>query len=369
MKILHINSYFSGSKFYKNLFDKQVESGLDISVFVPISSSDNIREDLGAYTNLSANHAKHDRLIFHLKHYKIYKDIVKSYDIKNYSVVHAHSLFSNGYIAMRLKKQYDVPYVVAVRNTDVNIFFKRMIHLRRVGVQILENADRIIFLSKSYRDEVIQKYIPEAQQERVLDKTTIIPNGIDDFWLKNKGKTITTPKKNDLKLLYVGVINKNKNITTTIETMKILLKEGVKVKLTVVGRVEDKFVYNQIKNLDCVEYIKPKFKEELLEIYRQNDVFVMPSIHESFGLVYAEAMSQGLPIIYTRGQGFDGQFDDGEVGYGVDPNDPANIAHFIMKIIDKYEIISKTALLGSEKFNWDNIERKYYEVYRRVSSG
>ena len=38
-------------------------------------------------------------------------------------------------------------------------------------------------------------------------------------------------------------------------------------------------------------------------IYRENDIYVMPSIIETFGLVYAEAMSQGLPVIYTRGQG------------------------------------------------------------------
>lgn len=40
----------------------------------------------------------------------------------------------------------------------------------------------------------------------------------------------------------------------------------------------------------------------------------MPSHKETFGLVYAEAMSQGLPIIYTKNQGFDGQFPDGYVG-------------------------------------------------------
>ena len=40
--------------------------------------------------------------------------------------------------------------------------------------------------------------------------------------------------------------------------------------------------------------------------------FCLPSHAETFGLVYVEAMSQGLPIIY-EGQGFDKQFQDGEV--------------------------------------------------------
>ena len=42
--------------------------------------------------------------------------------MNEYSLIHAHSLFSNGYIAMRIKQDYGIPYIVAVRNTDVNTF-------------------------------------------------------------------------------------------------------------------------------------------------------------------------------------------------------------------------------------------------------
>ena len=41
----------------------------------------------------------------------------------------------------------------------------------------------------------------------------------------------------------------------------------------------------------------------------------MPSITETFGLVYGEALSQGLLIIYTKGQGFDGQIKEKLAGY------------------------------------------------------
>ena len=51
----------------------------------------------------------------------------------------------------------------------------------------------------------------------------------------------------------------------------------------------------------------------------------MPSFPETFGLVYVEAMSQGLPIIYTKGQGIDGYFEDGKVGYPVNTKDSNDI--------------------------------------------
>lgn len=127
MKILHINSYYNGSVFYKKFYDHQVENNIDIDVYVPVSSSYvEPSFDYGVYTKVSKNHHKFDRYFFYLKHYKIYKDINRKYNMSNYSILHAHSLFSNGYIAMKLKEEYGVPYIVAVRNTDVNIFFKKV---------------------------------------------------------------------------------------------------------------------------------------------------------------------------------------------------------------------------------------------------
>ena len=365
MKILHINSYYSGSMFYKNLFDKQIESGLDIDVFVPVSSSYKKNGiDFGSYTMISANHNKYDRLIFHLKHKKIYKDVVQKYDINQYSVIHAHSLFSNGYIAMKLKQQYGVPYIVAVRNTDVNIFFKRLIHLRGIGVQILKEAKNIIFLSKAYRAGVLEKYVPNKLKGEVYEKSSIIPNGIDDFWFKNIGTKENIPYKDNLKLLYVGIIDKNKNITTTIKAIEKLQEKGYNIKFTVVGKIKDNKVYNEIKDKGFVNYILPSPKEKLLEIYRANDIFVMPSITETFGLVYAEAMSQGLPVIYSKGQGFDKQFEGGEVGCSVDALDDSDVAVKIEEVFKTYKEKSERCSELCRKFNWKKISKFYSEVYK-----
>jgi glycosyltransferase involved in cell wall biosynthesis len=367
MKVLHINSYYSGSKFYKNLYDQQVNTGLDISVFVPTPSSVENIYDFGEYTTISVNHSRYDRFIFHLKHTKILRDITKRYDIEKYTLIHAHSLFSNGYVAMKLNKKYGIPYIVAVRNTDVNTFFKRMVHLRRIGIEILKNANGIIFLSKSYRDEVTEKYIPKEMKESIINKTSILPNGIDDFWMENKTIKINEPDRNDLKLLYVGLVNKNKNILTTIKSIEHLKNQGVNAKLTVVGRIDDYSIYDQFKNLDYVDYVEPKQKNELLEIYRQNDIFVMPSFHETFGLVYAEALSQGLPVIYTRGQGFDGHFEEGLVGYSVNCFNEIEIANKIIAIVNDFESISISSQNSVYKFKWSNISKEYCDLYTNIT--
>ena len=54
MKVLHINSYYSYGSYYKNLYEKQKESGLDIDVYVPVPKTYNTENiNLGEYTTIS----------------------------------------------------------------------------------------------------------------------------------------------------------------------------------------------------------------------------------------------------------------------------------------------------------------------------
>lgn len=86
---------------------------------------------------------------------------------------HAHTLFSNGYIAWEAKKRLGIPYIVAVRDVDVNVFFKYRINLRKLGIEILKETERIIYLSKSYRNIVHLKYIPKELQEYFIKKAIL----------------------------------------------------------------------------------------------------------------------------------------------------------------------------------------------------
>lgn len=364
MKVLHINSYYVGSNFYKNLYDKQKELGLDIDVYVPVSNAIDISKlQLGDYTTISRNHNKYDRFCFHIKHNKIYKDIVNKYTISKYSIIHAHSLFSNGYIAYKIYKKYRIPYIVAVRNTDVNTFFKKAVHLRKLGVQILRDAKKVIFISNPYKEYTINSYVPDKYREEIINKSIVLPNGIDDFWINNKINKKESPLGNKTRIIYAGVVNSNKNIETTIKACKYLIELGYEVSYTIVGRIVENKYYNLINKYSFINYVPHCKKEELINYYRAADIFVMPSKHETFGLVYAEAMSQGLPVIYTRGQGFDGQFKEGEVGFSVTYDSAKEIADRTIDILNEYTNISNRCLTNVTKFKWNDIVEEYVRIY------
>ena len=246
-----------------------------------------------------------------------------------------------------------------------------MIHLRGLGLRIMLDAKAVFFLSPAYKNEVFETYVPDTMQSELEAKTFIIPNGIDDFWFDNIPKNIksTNSESSVIRLIFAGRVNKNKNVLLVQKARDILRKKRIETYFTVVGTAEDAMELKAILKYPNTKYIKAQSKESLINYYRENNIFIMPSKTESFGLVYAEAMSQGLPVVYTKGQGFDEQFPDGEVGYSVDCKDATSIANALEKITTNHFEYKKICVEKAKKFNWDIICKKYTNIYLNVIQG
>lgn len=367
IKVLHINCNYTGNHVHRTMI-QHLNNNEDIcsNVFVPVYSE---KSDLKQTNNVVVKKCfkRIDRFVFYYKSKKIRKAVENAYQIKDFDIFHAYTLYTDGNVAYKLNKKYNIPYVVAVRNTDVNIFFKYRFYLRRRGIKILQNASAVFFLSKAYKDETFNKYIPQKYKDDINKKTYIIPNGIDDLWFLNNNIEKNKIDKNLIKIVYSGRIDKNKNIETTQKALEILRNKGINYKFSVVGPIDNKKIYNRIiKNKNTIYFPKMDIKE-LINLYKKNDIFIMPSKKETFGIVYAEAVSQGLPVIYTKGQGFDYQFKEGVVGFHVDYNNPNEITKKIKEIIEKYNEISNNCLINCKEFKWDKICNKYIEIYKTIT--
>ncbi len=366
IKVLQICSYYYGTKLYKNLMDNLIQNGVETLVYAPCSYSYNY-DGTEPYIVQARCFGTWDRLIFHYKYKKVYNNIVNNINIKEYDLVHAHSLFANGYIAYRLHKEYGTPYIVAVRNTDINTFFKYFIYLRKLGVEIAKNANKIVLISNSYKDKLLQ-YIPKEYKEEIERKIIVIPNGIDEYFIKERRKE---NKKigNKLNLVYTGRVDKNKNVITTIKCCKKMIKENYDITLNIIGDITSKRYKRILNKYSFIKYFGRKTKEEIIKIYKDMNIFVMPSKHETFGLTYVEAMSQGLPVIYTKKEGVDGFFESGKVGYPIKYNDYVDMSNKIKLIIQNYENISENCIEEALNFNWRDIALRYIREYKDIIEG
>ena len=283
-------------------------------------------------------------------------------------MIHAHKLFTGGYLALRLKRALGLPYVVAVRNTDVNDFFRRMPHLRRVGRTIMAEAEKVLFISHAYRKQVLEHWCGSDLQSEIEAKSLVVPNGADVCFLRDRfaGNRLGD---GELRILHVGSVEPNKNLMLTVKACRILRSQGVDVRYVVIGPVKDRPYADKVMNCPFVEYLGTFPPEEVKTRMRQAHVFVMPSKTETFGLVYVEALSQGLPVIYTRGQGFDGWVDEGSAGWAVSPCDPGELAHKILDIWKNHPTFSaNAAAVDLSPFDWDHIAARYQEIYAEAIS-
>jgi glycosyltransferase involved in cell wall biosynthesis len=373
MKVLQIACGVSYTKVYKNLFLALKQNDTEFEVYIPQhndNSVNSIAKDEFPFTFYSNKVIKsYDKFLYYTKIKRMTKDVETNFNLTQISLIHSHSLFTDGAVAYDIYKKYHIPYVVAIRDTDVNQYFHKAIHLRKYGINILRGARNIIFLSKTYRDYVLKKYVPVKYHDEIINKTRIIPNGIDNYWLSNKYISNSRTNRREIRIVFVGQIIKRKNVLKIVEASNLLEKKyNKKVNLVLIGERKDVSYFNDISRKGTFKYIPYLSKEELISYYRKADVFVMPSITETFGLVYAEAMSQGLPVIYSLGQGFDGQFKEGEVGYGVNPQSAQDIADKINLIVANKEGMKHNCLTNVDKFNWSLIGKKYKDLYYEMSN-
>ena len=372
-KVLHVCS--NRNPIYVNLWDELIENRIDLSVFhfsnkrvgMPEPGSIYDKE----YIDTSLPFSNIDRWFFFNKEKKVMRALKNRLSGKSFNMIHAHTLFSEGYLAYKLHKESGIPYIVAVRNTDINVFFKYRKHLHGLGCEILKNADRIIFLTSVYEQKLFDKYIPKKFRDELKSKIVIIPNGIDSLFLNNMAQPRSRVSENKLNVITVGMVNKNKNQTYICDQLEKYQKDNPDIIVSyknfgIIRFERDKKYAALLNKYPFAERCEPKSHKELIEEYRKADIFALLSKTESFGIVYAEAISQGLPILYTKGEGFDTQFDDGVVGHAVDLSKNGDFVQKLESILKDYEGFSKRALEGASKFDWKKIGRRYSELYAEV---
>lgn len=374
MRILHLCSYYIGNKLYKNLIKQISLNGVKQEVFIPIKSEKYIGKNQLSSEFNTINYyyrdilKKWDRLLFYNKITKQMKEVnVSISDIEDVQFIHAHTLFSDGGTAYKLHQKYGINYMVNVRNTDLNFFYKYFIHLRPFMYKILFNASVVVFISHAYKQKMLS-LLPKDIVSQIESKCLVIPNGIEDFWHENS----LVPKKinniNKISLLFIGLINKNKNLKTVIYACAKLRDQGLNVNLDVIGNgpleEEMKILCRDLDLKNVVFHGYLSDEKTISGIMDKSDIFVMPSFNETFGLVYIEAMSRGIPVIYSRGQAIDGFFNDGEVGYAVDSTNNDMIIKAIKKIIANYNQMSIKSISNSKEFNWTEIGKQYINLYK-----
>lgn len=368
-KVLHICNDFTYSKVHSELYQKLDQQGVEQIIYTPIR-----KKELEGNNFFEGNHSRiiysyilkpWHPVFFNLKIDKICKDIAKKVDLSEISYIHATNLFSDGTVALRLKERYGIPFLTAVRNTDVNAFLRYTPHLWWAHRAVIRKADRIVSITPALQNRLNRHWTLCGMRKVVEAKNIVIPNGINDYWLNHLCPEATQHGKNH-RIVYVGNFNSNKNVLRLAEAVLALKPEIPDIHLDLVGgdgNMEAKVLDLVQQHPDSLAYLGKIYdKDKLQQVYAENSVFAMPSKTETFGLVYVEALSQGLSVLYTKGEGIDGLFEE-PVGEAVNPLSTADIELALRKLLKHPEQYRPLPTERFADFDWSTIAKKYQEIY------
>lgn len=167
-----------------------------------------------------------------------------------------------------------------------------------------------------------------------------------------------------MNLLFVGNIERRKALLVLIKALEFV--DAGNFELTVIGKINDREYFNQIKScikiLNIYDFIKFREnidKDELLDFYKSSDILIFPSEWEGFGMVITEAMSFGLPVIASRIPTTEEIITDLNDGLLFSVNDSLELGSLINRLKNDCELYKRLSVNGIKKAmsqnNWESV--------------
>jgi glycosyltransferase involved in cell wall biosynthesis len=241
---------------------------------------------------------------------------------------------------------YELPYVFTVHGIaerDMSYQAGHLLALRKTIIALVEEAGR----RRSKHTIVISPYVLDQISSQICGEHHFIENPVDGdvFQLKRSSHS--------QQVLYVGRINKRKNIEGLIEAFALVRSLSPKAELRIVGEADDDDSYldkcRRLVNFhglqDVVHFLGKADRRMVLNELSQACCLVLVSRQETAPIIVEEAMAAEVPIVASNLCGLPYLIQDGVTGFLVDPNNAQQIAEKIHMLMTN----SKIALAMGEK--------------------
>ena len=261
-------------------------------------------------------------------------------------VIHAHRWFGCGQAAWNYASENHVPYVVDVVQSDLDAYHKLFVFNKKSAENVLLEAARVVFTSQS-QQEFLAQHLPSKTADTVFFHSTMLFEPLDPYWISNLHIHPPTALVH-IKLLNVGTADSSSHLDAVHHAMKKLQRRNYDITLTTVGDLTD---------------------EELLDVYRNHDIFLQLDEKTPSTQRFAQALSQGLPVLYAQKSVCDGIFKEGLAGYAVNPRSADDLAKTILHVSDLFGTIEQQIMRLHPLCPFDSREQasNYIHLYENAT--
>lgn len=360
-------------------YAKRLTKYANVVVFVPDYSNKKFDDENLSYKVVRCKSIKVPFLDYSLALPKFDKNFSNILDKYNIDLIHIHSPFSIGNAGLKYALKHNVP-CIATMHSQFKLDFLRAVKSEKIATILTYNLIKLFNkcdecwavnneVARIYYEDYHYKTIPKVMN----NATEMLPvndkKNAEDYI--NKKYNI---KPNEKVLLFVGRINKLKNIFFIVDSLKILKENypNLKFKMLFVGCGQDeKELKEYINKNNLQESVimcgKVTDRKILAYYYHRADLFLFPSVYDASSIVQIEAASQKTPTIFIENTATSTTVTNNINGFISAPTKE----DFSSKI---YEVINDKKLYNKVKENaykdlyktWDNVIEEVYNSYKQI---
>lgn len=347
--------------------------GIDVHVVAPRYGNEHNEEGITRYSGYKVPRSPEDRIAKWNDIKRVVYDTAKDYDL-----IHTHTPFAAHYAGMHAANKHGIP-IITTYHTLFEEYFRHYVPF--IPPKILKAIAR--FISRRQCNKLDAVIVPStAMMERMKSYGVTaplfqLPTGISLTSFANGEAGDFRARHNiteDRPLaLYVGRVAHEKNIGFILESLQHALKQNPDILLAIAGggpAMQE--LKNEVNNGDLKDAVRfigyLDHETELPSCYAAADVFVFASRTETQGLVLAEALAAGLPVIALSEMGTADILRD-QRGCISPPLCTKTFGSTIAKVLNQPELrnkLSEEAKIYSEEWSDDTAASKLAKLYTEI---
>ncbi|MBI3518176.1 MAG: glycosyltransferase [Bacteroidetes bacterium] len=299
---------------------------------------------------------------FYLKPWYYLLWFIKGYQtgkvMKNIDIIHAHGSILSGTLSYILSKKLHVPFIITEHQGPFSMTSENF--WKRIWTKfIMQKANAVLTVSHHLKQEILDTKIHPKQ-------IIVTHNPVDTELFQLKHHTIHKT------IVFVGRLDNFKGALRCVEAFNMIHKAFPDWTFTIVGDGEDfqpitHYLNNKPQLKSKIRLTGQLSKAGIAHEMQQSDFLVFPSKHESFGLVIAEALSSGLPVIVgntTAPQEFVNSKNGLLVHYSSIPEIAKAMEHMINKASEYDPEMIRSQIVSD--FGFESFGKKTVNIYNSL---